>query len=57
MLPANEEVVLENVRGGAMEIIAEIAPQRDQTLELNVLRSPDGGEFTRILCMRDRAAK
>jgi len=53
-LPANDEVVLENVRGNAIELLVEIAPQRNQTLELNVLRSPDGREFTRILCMRDR---
>jgi len=53
-LAANKEVVLENVRGNAMEILAEIAPQRNQTVELNVLRSPDGEEATRILCMRDR---
>jgi len=53
-LPANDKVVLENVRGDAMEIIAEIAPQPNQTVELNVLRSPDGQEFTRILSMRDR---
>ncbi len=53
-LPANEEVVIKNVRGNAMEIIAEFAPQKNQTLELNILRSPDGLEYTRILCMRDR---
>jgi beta-fructofuranosidase len=53
-LPANREVVLENVRGNAMEIIAEIAPQKGQTIELNVLRSPGGEEVTRIQCFRDR---
>jgi beta-fructofuranosidase len=53
-LPANDEVVLENVHGNAMEIVAEIAPQQGQTVELNVLRSPGGEEVTRIICMRDR---
>jgi beta-fructofuranosidase len=53
-LPANEEVLLENIRGNTMEIVAEIAPQQGQTFELNVLRSPDGNEVTRIICMRDR---
>ena len=53
-LPANDEVVLENVRGNAVELLVEIAPQQNQTLELNVLRSPDGQETTRILAMRDR---
>jgi len=53
-VPANQEVVLEKVRGNAMELLAEIVPQGGQTVELNVLRSPDGEEVTRILCMRDR---
>ena len=53
-LPANEEIVLGNVRGDAMELVAELPPRANQTVELNVLRSPDGREVTRILCMRDR---
>ena len=53
-LPANEEVVLEAVRGSAMELAAEIAPQGNQTVELNVLRSPGGEEATRIVFYRDR---
>ncbi|VGO22689.1 glycoside hydrolase family 32 protein [Pontiella sulfatireligans] len=53
-LPANEEVVLPTVKGNAMEIIAEIAPQKDQTIELNILRSSGGEEVTRIKCFRDR---
>ncbi|MFO7907066.1 MAG: glycoside hydrolase family 32 protein [Pirellulaceae bacterium] len=52
-LPANEEIVLENVRGNSMEIIAQIVPQHQQTVELNVLRSSDGREATRIVCFRD----
>jgi beta-fructofuranosidase len=53
-LPANKEVVLKNVEGNTMELVAEIAPQKGQTVELNVLRSPGGEEVTRIICMRDR---
>ena len=53
-LPAIQEVVLKEVRGDAMEIVAEIAPQAGQTIELNVLRSPGGEEVTRIQCFRDR---
>lgn len=53
-LPANQEVVIENVRGDALELTAELAPQPHQTIELNVLRSPEGKEVTRILFMRDR---
>jgi beta-fructofuranosidase len=53
-LPANQEVVLGEVKGNALEIVAEIAPQPGQTIELNVLRSPGGEEFTRIQFFRDR---
>jgi beta-fructofuranosidase len=48
VLPANQEVVLDNVRGNSMELEAEIAPQDAPSLELNVLRSPGRGETTRI---------
>jgi len=47
-------VALSDIRGNAMEIVAEIDPQQGQTIELNVLRSPDGEELTRIQCFRDR---
>jgi beta-fructofuranosidase len=53
-LPANEEIILNNVQGNAMEIVAEIAPESGQTVELNVLRSPGGEEVTRIIFMRER---
>ena len=53
-LPANRDMVMDNIRGNAMEIVAEIAPQQAQTIELNVLRSPNGEEVTRIQCFRDR---
>jgi beta-fructofuranosidase len=47
-LPANKEIVLKNIRGDAMEIVAEIDMKDAQMLELNVLRSPDSQEYTRI---------
>jgi beta-fructofuranosidase len=47
-LPANKEVVLRGVKGNAMEIVAEIDPKGAPMVELNVLRSPDAEEFTRI---------
>ena len=53
-LSANEEVVVKTVQGNAVEIFAEIEPAKGQTIELNVLRSPDGEEVTRIQCFRDR---
>lgn len=53
-LPANEEVVLEGVRGDAMEIVAELDVKEASFVELNVLRSPDKEEFTRIAFFKDR---
>lgn len=47
-LPANKEIVLEQINGNAMEINAEIDPQEAQMIELNILRSPDKKEYTRI---------
>ncbi len=47
-LHANQELVLDNTRGNAMEIIAEIDPKNAPMVEMNVLRSPNKEEFTRI---------
>jgi beta-fructofuranosidase len=54
VLPANREVVLDGVRGNAVEIEAEIDPRDAQMVELNVLRSPGKDEFTRIAFYRHR---
>jgi len=53
-LPANEELVLGNIKGNAMEIAAEIYPRNAQVVEMNVLRSPDRQEFTRIMFFKNR---
>ena len=53
-LPANEEVVLDNVYGNAMEIVAIIDPNGAQMVEMNVLRSPNREEFTRIAFFKNR---
>ena len=53
-LPANREVVLENVRGNAMEIVAEIDPKGAPMVEMKVFRSPKQEEFTRIAFYRNR---
>ena len=53
-LPANKEIVLDGVRGNAMEIVAEIDPKRAPMVELNVLRSPEKQEFTRIALFKHR---
>jgi beta-fructofuranosidase len=54
-LPANREVVLPNVRGNAMELVAEIDPKGAPMVELNVLRSPNKEEHTRILFFKNRS--
>ena len=53
-LPANQEIVLENIQGNAMEILAEIDPGDGPMVELDVLRSPNGEEKTRIMFFRNR---
>ena len=53
-LTANQEIVLENIRGNAMEITCEIDTNNVPMLEMNVLRSPGKEEFTRIAFYRTR---
>ncbi len=54
VLPANEEVLLENIQGNAIEIVAQIDTKNTSMVELNVLRSPSKEEFTRIIFYRAR---
>ncbi len=54
VLQANQEVVLESIEGNAMELNVEIDPKSAPMVELNVLRSPNREEFTRIAFFRDR---
>ena len=54
MLPANQEVLLGDVRGKAIEIVAEIDTNDAPMVEMNVLRSPDRKEYTRIAFYRER---
>lgn len=53
-LPANEEIVLEGVAGNAMELAVEIDPMGAAMVELNVLRSANAEEVTRIMFLRER---
>ena len=53
-LPANKELVLKGITGNAMEIVAEIDPKNSQMVELNVLRSPDKEEYTRIIFFKEK---
>jgi len=54
ILPANREVVLDNIKGNAMEIKVEIDPGDAPMVEINVLRSPDRKEYTRISFFKER---
>ena len=53
-LPANKEFVLPAIHGDALEIDAEIDPKTAPMVEINVLRSPNKEEFTRILLFKNR---
>lgn len=53
-LPANQEVVLDDIQGNAMELVAEIDTNDAPLVELNVLRSTDKEEYTRIAFYRGR---
>ena len=53
-LPANQEIVLDKIKGNAIELAAEIELKEAPMLELNVLRSPGKEEFTRIMFYPDR---
>ena len=53
-LPPNQEIVLPDIEGNAMEIITEIDPGDAPMVEINVLRSPNKEEFTRIAFFKNR---
>ncbi len=48
VLRANQEIVLNEIRGNTMELELEIDPQEARWVQLNVLRSPEGEEQTSI---------
>ena len=54
VLPANEEVVLDSIQGSAMELMLEIEPGDAPMVEVNVLRSPNREELTRIAFFKNR---
>jgi len=53
-LPAEKEIVLENIQGRSLELEMEIS---GETVEINVLRSPDKEETTRIVLMKERGLR
>jgi len=52
-LPANKEILLPAIRGNTMEISAMIDAGNARMVELNVLRSPNREEFTRIALFKN----
>jgi beta-fructofuranosidase len=53
-LPANQEIVLDGIEGNSMEIAAEIDVGGAPMVEMNVFRSPDNEEHTRIMFFKNR---
>ncbi len=53
-ISANREMVLEGIEGNAIELIAQIDTNDSPMVELDVLRSPDKEEYTRIVFYRNR---
>jgi beta-fructofuranosidase len=47
-LPANQEIVLDQIQGNTLELEAEIDPRMARWVQLNVLRSPNAEERTSI---------
>ena len=56
-LPANQETVLEAIQGNSMELMAEIDPKGASMVELNVLRSANAEEVTRITFLPERGLR
>ena len=53
-LPANKDVVLDGITGNAMEIAAVFEPSVTPMIEMDVLRSRNAEERTRIMFYRER---
>ena len=53
-LSANAEQVIADVGGDSMELLLEVLPGQASSVELTVLRSPDGAEATRIIFFHKR---
>jgi beta-fructofuranosidase len=53
-LPANQEIVLPTIQGNTIELNAEIDAQAAPMVELNVLRSRNAEEVTRIALFKNR---
>ncbi len=49
VLPANEEIAFEEVVGSSMELNVLLEPKGASSVEIDVLRSPDKAEYTRVV--------
>ena len=47
-LPANEEILIDDIKGNAMELVVEIEKRERSTIEMNLLRARDRSEYTRV---------
>jgi beta-fructofuranosidase len=48
VLPANQDIVMDAIKGNTLELQAEIDPRMSRWVQLNVLRSPNAEEQTSI---------
>jgi len=56
-IEGNSEIVFDQVAGNAIELNLEVETNGAPLIELDVLRSPDQQEYTRIAFYRDRGVK
>lgn len=54
---ANKEMVLDRIEGNSMEILVEADAKNSSSFEINVLRSPDKQEYTRIAFYKERGLR
>ena len=57
VLPANREIVLDDIRGNAIELQITLDPKHASLFEVDVLRSPNREECTRICFFNKRGYK
>ena len=57
VLPANREIVLDDIRGNALELQITLDPKHASLFEVDVLRSPKREECTRICFFNKRGYK
>jgi beta-fructofuranosidase len=54
---ANKEMVLDRIEGNSMEILVEADAKNSSSFEINILRSPDKQEYTRIAFYKERGLR